>query len=745
MPYSDDYIKAIQNPRRAFEHPRLRDCAAVPGLGGMPWTQEGGNAVVLKVSSGNAHLAIKAFKGDVDRIPEAERFRAVFEEFRRASLPFLLEAEFVVRGVRLSSDNKWYPVVIMQWGDGVPLEDWISSNILRPDSLFHLARSWRDTVTSLRARNVAHGDLREENVQVTRDGQLLLVDYDGSFVPALAGMRAIERGHANWAHPERVATNAFGPWLDDFPATVGYLSLLAIAADPTVWKDYYRENSESLIFSLEDYRNPSSSRVFKRLSLSANVGIRAIAADLATWCKSPIGSRTFADIVMRHPHDALRCMQANVRSQPAASSRDLDDAVFPGRVGADPRSVRLPASRAFAAPSHTRGVRGTTWASPGRAGASANTLTRAALGAMSASLVVAVVQYFGAPAMDLSIRLSSLAIGSILCALCVAQTLGVPSGFLALIFGGGLAFAVGLADFNHRTVGLLESTVAACCISTALAVALEGMELRNRLNHAHAPRAYALTLAVVLGSICLIGIVVPVQGTRASGNHNELPIVETAKGPEPEVGSGRQVPAQRGQPSDAASSATQEGSTPHVTPAPPTLLGLHTTPAGVLVRIDDVNVGETPVLLNVAVGSHRLELSKEGYDSVTRPIYASGERLELHESMSRERVFSIEGTWTGTYGDGDESVPLELTLSNPNSEWKIHGTLILQGNGTASHAQIVEGTIDPSSRTIELNASGAHISLHGAVQDTHPLVIRGEAMNTDIAYSRPWSASLQLR
>src|SRR5262249_41823886 len=92
-------------------------------------------------------------------------------------------------------------------------------------------------------------------------GKLRLVDHDGMFVPAMAGWFSSEVGHQHYQHPRRDA-RLFNANLDNFSALVIYLSLLALAEQPALWREHHDEN---LIFTKSDFVSPSSSRLFSAI------------------------------------------------------------------------------------------------------------------------------------------------------------------------------------------------------------------------------------------------------------------------------------------------------------------------------------------------------------------------------------------------------------------------------------------------------------------------------------------------
>ena len=71
------------------------------------------------------------------------------------------------------------------------------------------------------------------------DGTLVLVDYDGMYVPAMQGQKALETGTPDFRHPLRTDAD-FNEHIDDFPLASIQLSLRAVAYCP----DYLKGSAE---------------------------------------------------------------------------------------------------------------------------------------------------------------------------------------------------------------------------------------------------------------------------------------------------------------------------------------------------------------------------------------------------------------------------------------------------------------------------------------------------------------------
>jgi hypothetical protein len=263
-PTSRDFVEAIQNPSISFVDPELK--AASPAIDrlGMPLVTAGQFAYVFKLNGGNAANAqavrcFRVFLGDRE-----QRYQAIDDHLEKVSIPSLAGFEYDRQGIMVL--GRKYPILKMEWIDGLPLDVHLAEVFQRSDVLKFLAEIWFETVRSLKAGGVAHGDLQHGNI-VVQNGNIRLVDLDGMFVPAMAGWKAAEVGHQNYQHPARTAED-FSPGLDNFSALVIYLSFLALAECPELWTQFHDEN---LIFTKLDFQAPDASPLFAKLEKLSSV------------------------------------------------------------------------------------------------------------------------------------------------------------------------------------------------------------------------------------------------------------------------------------------------------------------------------------------------------------------------------------------------------------------------------------------------------------------------------------------
>ena len=78
-----------------------------------------------------------------------------------------------------------------------------------------------------------------------------------SIPPYLLTMKVWEKGHSNYQHPMR-DNRYFHDNMDNFSSVLIYLSLIAIASDPTLFTRF--NNPDNIIFTGKDFKNPVNSR-----------------------------------------------------------------------------------------------------------------------------------------------------------------------------------------------------------------------------------------------------------------------------------------------------------------------------------------------------------------------------------------------------------------------------------------------------------------------------------------------------
>lgn len=269
-PTPQDYNEAIQSPQFNFADPELK--AGKPDMDqfGIPRPIVGGFASVYRMRCPQKDWAVRCFLREF--ADQQQRYAAISKRIIDAKLPYTVGFEFLSQGIRVQ--GKWYPILKMEWVEGDLLNDYIRKHLRDQSTLLGLASRWVNMVKGLQAANIAHGDLQHGNILVV-NGDFRLIDYDGMFVPALAGQSSHEVGHRNYQHPLRTEFD-FGPYLDYFAAWVIYISLASLSLDPMLWQRV-GAGDEFILFRKEDFDKPDTSSTFALLTKHRDSRIQSLA------------------------------------------------------------------------------------------------------------------------------------------------------------------------------------------------------------------------------------------------------------------------------------------------------------------------------------------------------------------------------------------------------------------------------------------------------------------------------------
>jgi hypothetical protein len=281
-PTQSDYKDALQNPDTAFREPDLQTSQAERSPMGVPRARSGAFASVYKMSRGTKALALKLFNfPNEDR---AGRYQAVSDYLKQlgAKKPAAMVGfEYHAEGIRVGKG--WYPTLTMEWVKGKTLGEWVREAMERrvPDvaAVRVMADAWVRLMDEMQAAEIAHGDLQHDNVMVVGN-QLVLVDYDGMCVPALAPsdprkrLEQLEFGKPAYQHPAR-ANQKLGLHLDHFAAWIILIALRASAADPGLYARFVtRTANENLLFTPPDMQTPEKSALWPELLRCADEDVR---------------------------------------------------------------------------------------------------------------------------------------------------------------------------------------------------------------------------------------------------------------------------------------------------------------------------------------------------------------------------------------------------------------------------------------------------------------------------------------
>ena len=262
-PLISEYKEAILSAEDNFNE--LSSLRPVLDSHGDPVMSSGNFAVVFKMRDecDGKLYAVKCFIKDQEGRDES--YRKIAEELEVISSYYILplrylENEFFVDSAQC--DREEFPVVVMEWVEGETLDAYLNRNLNDKYELEMLSYRFNRMAAWLLAQPFAHGDLKPDNILVRKDGSLVLVDYDGMFVPSMKGEKAREIGSPDYRHPSRTDAD-FDEHIDDFSIAVIALSLKAIALNPDLKSN--TNSTDTLLLSAKDHTDPSASEILKRV------------------------------------------------------------------------------------------------------------------------------------------------------------------------------------------------------------------------------------------------------------------------------------------------------------------------------------------------------------------------------------------------------------------------------------------------------------------------------------------------
>ena len=263
-PLISEYVKAIQDAGDNLE--QLAHLTPVLDDHGEPYRSSGAFAVVFKMQdkSSGKYYALKCFTEEQQG--RAEAYRQIADELDLLDSPYITSVKYMEKELFVDSqcEEDEFPVLLMDWVDGETMEAYIAANYHNQSAMSMLCYRFGKMAAWLRSQSFAHGDVKPDNIIICPDGSLTLVDYDGMFVPSMKGSKSPTIGTKDFSHPLRTIDD-FDETIDDFSLASIALSLKAISMNSTLLDTYGA--SDRLLFSENDYRNPSNSKVISALQV----------------------------------------------------------------------------------------------------------------------------------------------------------------------------------------------------------------------------------------------------------------------------------------------------------------------------------------------------------------------------------------------------------------------------------------------------------------------------------------------
>lgn len=327
-PTCQDYNEAVQYPDLCFEDEELRQGTVELTPIGLPKVASGNFASVYRFDCGSRRYGIKCFLRNV--YDQHQRYALLSQYTSVTNVPHMVDFEYQLKGICI--EGAWYPIVKMDWVEGVGLDQFLRKNWSNKPQIDRVIRQFEELVVGLQKADMAHGDLQHGNIMVKNDA-LRLVDYDGMYVPLMKGQEASELGHTNYQHPAR-SSRDFHSKLDDFSAWIIYYSLHFLKLDPSLWQKF-EGGDDCLILRKSDFTDPASSRLLLEIARHPVPDIRkhyfALHSLLASGFDEIPRFEPQPSIVATSsaPADSQRTAPAKGGATPGSSSNNVQPSMTP--------------------------------------------------------------------------------------------------------------------------------------------------------------------------------------------------------------------------------------------------------------------------------------------------------------------------------------------------------------------------------------------------------------------------------
>jgi hypothetical protein len=301
-PTIGDYSAAMQNLRWNVSDEELQQgqVALLDALG-LPAPCAGGYAAVYKVHCPATRntWAVKCFTKDIKG--HRERYAEIDACLKQARLPFMVDFQYIEPGILVGGQR--YPFLKMRWVEGLKLNQFVEQSLDGQSAMLQqLLRLWVRLSVLLREKRIAHADLQHGNVLLVPRGDqgqlsLKLIDYDGMYVPGLAGKNSDEVGLPGYQHPQRMREGIYNAEVDRFSHLVIYSAVRCLTLEKGLWPSY--DTGENLLFCQKDFDEPGESKLFRELWGLRHPEIRGLTGRLLLATQAPLERVPLLEEVVR--------------------------------------------------------------------------------------------------------------------------------------------------------------------------------------------------------------------------------------------------------------------------------------------------------------------------------------------------------------------------------------------------------------------------------------------------------------
>ena len=170
-PLISEYVQSIKFSEENFD--KLSNLCPVLDEDGNPIMSSGNFAIVFKMQdkqTGKLH-AVKCFLREQEG--REESYKLIASELEYVSSTFLTPIQYLEKEIFVDTtqgEDTEFPVLLMDWVEGLTLDKYIRNNIHDPYKLALITYQFCRMGSWLLSQEFAHGDLKPDNIIVREDG-----------------------------------------------------------------------------------------------------------------------------------------------------------------------------------------------------------------------------------------------------------------------------------------------------------------------------------------------------------------------------------------------------------------------------------------------------------------------------------------------------------------------------------------------------------------------------------------------
>lgn len=248
----------MQNPGAFLTDSVLKSCQIEKDILGFPAVRSGGFALTYKIRNNGKEWALRCFH-KLSAIRNVV-YPHICKFIKTHPSKYFVDIDYQPNGIRYQ--GSFYPISLMRWVKGETLGTFISINYKSSKVIEALMEQFLGVVDELNRLKIAHGDLSHSNIMI-ENNQMVLIDYDGMYIPSFKGAESSEIGNKHFQHPGRRSRH-FYQEIDSFSEIVIYLALKTILHAPKLYEDYGK-GGEGLLFSRTDIIDPDNSPLISEI------------------------------------------------------------------------------------------------------------------------------------------------------------------------------------------------------------------------------------------------------------------------------------------------------------------------------------------------------------------------------------------------------------------------------------------------------------------------------------------------